>query len=74
MQSFWLLYDDETSMVGMIVSAIANRVIHWASVRTSPAGGGGRGVSSGLIRFSCVLVIVGGTGCRQALSMEKGLV
>lgn len=55
-----LLFDrvEETSMDGMTASAIAIKVFHCDSVRTSPAGGGGKGVSRGAMRFSCVLVIV----------------
>lgn len=48
---------EETSTAGMIVSAIAIKVIHWAAVRTSPSEGGGRGASKGAMRFSCVLVM-----------------
>ncbi len=49
-------------MLGIMVSAIASRVVHWDAVRTSPAGGGGRGLSRGARRLSCVLVIFVGSG------------
>ena len=49
---------EETSMDGMTASAIAINVVHCDSVRTSPSGGGGRGVSRGPMRFNCVLVIM----------------
>ena len=47
-----------TSTEGTIVSAIASRVAHCASVNTSPSRGGGSGVSSGAKTFRSVLVMV----------------
>ena len=54
-----LLWEDvvDGSTHGMIVSAIAIKVRHWASVRTSPSGGGGRGLSRGARTFSAVPAI-----------------
>ena len=53
---------EETPIEGMTASAIAIKVIHCESVRTWPSGGGDRGVSSGAMRLSCVLVMVSDTG------------
>lgn len=49
---------EETSIAGIIVSAIAINVIHWAAVRTSPSDGGGRGASKGARKFNCELVML----------------
>lgn len=49
-------------MLGIMVSAIASRVVHWDAASTSPAGGGGRGVERGARRLSCVLVMLVGSG------------
>ena len=49
---------EDSSIDGMTASAIAINVAHCDSVRISPSGGEGRGVSRGPMRFNCVLVIV----------------
>lgn len=48
---------EETTTEGIMVSAIAIRVIHCEVVRTSPSGGEGKGLSNGASRFNSVLVI-----------------
>lgn len=47
-------------MAGIAVSAIANKVDHCDSLRTSPSGTGGKGESQGAMRLSSVLVIAEG--------------
>ncbi len=49
---------EETTTEGIMVSAIAIRVIHCEAVRTSPSGGEGKGLSNGASRFNSVLVIL----------------
>lgn len=51
-QSLCLDGDDETSIDETMVSAIAIRVFHCDSLRTSPLGGGGRGASKGVMNVS----------------------
>ncbi len=49
---------EETTIEGIMVSAIAIKVIHCEAVRTSPSDGGGKGLSKGARRFNSVLVIL----------------
>lgn len=55
-----LSWDDweESPMDGITVSAIAIKVVHCKSVRTSPLGGGGTGLSKGAMRFRANVVIL----------------
>ena len=49
---------EETMIEGITVSAIAINVVHCGTVRISPSGGGGKGLSKGASRFKSVLVIL----------------
>ena len=49
---------EETIIEGIIVSAIAIKVVHCEAVRTSPSGGGGRGLSKGASRLNSELDIL----------------